>query len=154
MYQWLCDSPDETIAFGEALAGYLKPGDVLTLSGDLGAGKTTFTKGIAKGLGIQQLVNSPTFTIIKEYEGVMPLYHMDAYRIGGMEDLGFEEYFNGEGIAVVEWADNIREWLPEEYLNIKIHHLDATRRKIDLLPHGKGPELLCKELNKYERSSD
>ncbi|TCP19719.1 tRNA threonylcarbamoyladenosine biosynthesis protein TsaE [Scopulibacillus darangshiensis] len=153
MYQWTCASPDETIAFAETLSSLLRAGDVLTLEGDLGAGKTTFTKGIANGLGIKEVVSSPTFTIIKEYEGNLPLYHMDVYRISGEEDLGFDEYLEGEGITVVEWATNIDDLLPEDYLEIALHHVDSVTRRLTLTPHGMRFEQLCKELIDYECSS-
>ncbi len=93
-------SADQTMAIGQKLAQYLKPQDLILLDGDLGAGKTTFTKGLAKGLGIDRPIKSPTFTIIREYQdGRIPLYHMDVYRLeeGGADDLGLEEYFNGDG---------------------------------------------------------
>src|SRR5699024_9340822 len=92
----------ETMKLAAKLASLLKPGDVITLEGDLGAGKTTFTKGIAHGLGVKRVVNSPTFTIIKEYSGELPLYHMDVYRLENSdEDIGFTDYFQADGISVV-----------------------------------------------------
>ena len=106
-----------TIELGQRLAPFLQAGDVLVLNGDLGAGKTTFTKGLATGLGINQMIKSPTFTIIREYQsGRLPLYHMDIYRLedGGAEDLGLEEYFDGDGISVVEWAQFVADGLPPE----------------------------------------
>lgn len=119
----------ETTRLAEKLAVLLKPGDVVTLEGDLGAGKTAFTKGVANGLGVKRTVSSPTFTIIKEYEGELPLYHMDVYRLEhSEEDIGFDEYFNGEGISVVEWAQFIEEYLPQERLNIHISLLDEYTR--------------------------
>ncbi|PWA06339.1 tRNA (adenosine(37)-N6)-threonylcarbamoyltransferase complex ATPase subunit type 1 TsaE [Pueribacillus theae] len=140
-------SPEETEQLGEKMAGYLNPGDVLTLEGDLGAGKTTFTKGLAKGLGIKRVVNSPTFTIIKEYDGRMPLYHMDVYRLEESdEDLGFDEYFAGEGVTVVEWASFIQDMLPENYLSIRITLLNDQKRSFELIPHGKRYVQLCEEL--------
>ncbi|MFC7393531.1 tRNA (adenosine(37)-N6)-threonylcarbamoyltransferase complex ATPase subunit type 1 TsaE [Scopulibacillus cellulosilyticus] len=147
MFQWICNSPEETIKFAEKLAEHLSPGDVLTLSGDLGAGKTTFTKGIAKALGIKEVINSPTFTIIKEYDGgKMPLYHMDVYRISDEEDLGFDEYLDGDGITVVEWADNIASWLPDHLLKVEIEQLGEKKRKVSLFPLGDRFEQICKEL--------
>src|SRR5699024_9416950 len=114
-------SEDETIRLAEKLASLLKPGDVITLEGDLGAGKTTFTKGIARRLGVKRVVNSATFTIVKEYAGELPLYHMDVYRLeDSEEDIGFSDYFDGDGISVVEWAQYIKDYLPGEYLNINI----------------------------------
>lgn len=155
MYQWICASPEKTTAFSEKLAAYLQPGDVITLTGDLGAGKTTFTKGLAKGLGIHDTVNSPTFTIIKEYYGGRcPLYHMDVYRISDEEDIGIEDYYHQGGIVVIEWAENIPSWLPDEYLNISIDRIADKKRALVFSPHGRRFERLCKELLKNEHISD
>ena len=138
---------EETTQFAEKLAALLSPGDVIALEGDLGAGKTTFTKGLAKGLEIKKTVNSPTFTIIKEYHGRLPLYHMDVYRVeNGFEDLGFDEYFEGDGVTVVEWAHLIEEQLPTERLTVYLYHEDNDHRKIVLDPRGKRYEQLCKEI--------
>lgn len=138
---------DETERLGERLAEQLKAGDVITLEGDLGAGKTTFTKGIARGLGVQRVVNSPTFTIIKEYEGHLPLYHMDVYRLEDQdEDLGFDEYFYGDGVTVVEWAQFIQDMLPEEYLTITIKHVKEEEREFIFIPNGKRYVRICEEL--------
>lgn len=128
---------EETKRIAIKLANLLRPGDVITLEGDLGAGKTTFTKGIAIGLGVKRIVNSPTYTIIKEYEGELPLYHMDVYRLKDSdEDIGFSEYFGGEGISVVEWAHFIEEYLPKERLNIKINYINEQKRVIEFYPSG------------------
>ncbi|WP_078543040.1 tRNA (adenosine(37)-N6)-threonylcarbamoyltransferase complex ATPase subunit type 1 TsaE [Litchfieldia alkalitelluris] len=141
------NSSDETLEFSQRLGELLKPGDVITLEGDLGAGKTTFTKGLAKGLGITRNVNSPTFTIIKEYKGRLPLYHMDVYRLAeSEEDLGFDEYFEGEGVSVVEWAELIKEYLPESRLVITITHQGDSTRQITFEPIGSRYIQLCKEL--------
>ncbi|MBU8908568.1 tRNA (adenosine(37)-N6)-threonylcarbamoyltransferase complex ATPase subunit type 1 TsaE [Desertibacillus haloalkaliphilus] len=149
------NSPEETLTLAERLAGLLAPGDVLTLEGDLGAGKTSFTKGLAKGLGIKRVVNSPTFTIIKEYKGRLPLYHMDVYRLEGSdEDLGFEEYFHGEGVTVVEWASLIEEQLPENRLAIEIHHRGEQQRQLTFIPYGDRYITLCKELQKNESTDN
>ena len=114
----------ETEKFGIALASGLKPGDVVCLIGELGTGKTTLTKAIAKGLGIRQTVTSPTFTLVQEYtEGRLPLYHFDVYRIedpSEMFEIGFEEYLNGDGVCVIEWADQINEILPEDCITIRM----------------------------------
>ncbi|ASN07074.1 tRNA (adenosine(37)-N6)-threonylcarbamoyltransferase complex ATPase subunit type 1 TsaE [Virgibacillus necropolis] len=128
---------EETKRVATRLANLLRPGDVITLEGDLGAGKTTFTKGIATGLGVKRVVNSPTYTIVKEYEGELPLYHMDVYRLEDSdEDIGFSEYFEGEGISVVEWAHFIKEYLPRERLDIKINYIDEQKRMIEFYPVG------------------
>ena len=139
--------PEDTMNFSKQLATFLRPGDVITLEGDLGAGKTTFTKGLAQGLEIKKNVNSPTFTIIKEYQGRLPLYHMDVYRVeDSFEDLGFDEYFEGDGVSVVEWAHLIEDQLPQELLAVQIYLADNDSRRIILKPKGKRYEDLCKEL--------
>ncbi|WP_066074403.1 tRNA (adenosine(37)-N6)-threonylcarbamoyltransferase complex ATPase subunit type 1 TsaE [Neobacillus soli] len=138
---------EETSQFAARLAAFLKPGDVIALEGDLGAGKTTFTKGLAKGLEIKRTVNSPTFTIIKEYKGKLPLYHMDVYRVAdSFEDLGFDEYFDGEGVTVVEWAHLIEEQLPQERLTIFLYREEEDQRRMVLKPMGERYEQLCKEI--------
>ncbi|AEB73560.1 tRNA (adenosine(37)-N6)-threonylcarbamoyltransferase complex ATPase subunit type 1 TsaE [Lentilactobacillus buchneri] len=121
-------SADQTMAIGEKLSAYLAPQDLILLDGDLGAGKTTFTKGLAKGLGITRPIKSPTFTIIREYQdGRIPLYHMDVYRLeeGGGDDLGLEEYFNGDGVNVVEWSKFVADELPDDYLRIIFRRDDS-----------------------------
>ncbi|MBM6955394.1 tRNA (adenosine(37)-N6)-threonylcarbamoyltransferase complex ATPase subunit type 1 TsaE [Limosilactobacillus coleohominis] len=133
MKQLTLNNSNETIALGERMAADLRPGDVVVLNGDLGAGKTTFTKGIAKGLGIKEIIKSPTFTIIHEYQdGRIPLYHMDAYRLenGGAEDLGLDEYFDGDGVSVVEWAQFAEDELPDEFLAITFKRTDDESKRI------------------------
>lgn len=120
----------ETEKFGIFLGENLKPGDVVCLNGDLGAGKTTLTKSIAKGLGIDDYVTSPTFTIVNEYYGKTDLYHIDTYRLDDKIDvdyLGFDEYFYSDGVTIVEWAEKIRDALPEEYMEINIKSHDDKR---------------------------
>ena len=133
MKQLTLNNSNETIALGERMAADLRTGDVVVLNGDLGAGKTTFTKGIAKGLGIKEIIKSPTFTIIHEYQdGRIPLYHMDAYRLenGGAEDLGLDEYFDGDGVSVVEWAQFAEDELPDEFLAITFKRTDDESKRI------------------------
>lgn len=133
-------SREATISLGEALGKQLTAGDVLVLDGDLGAGKTTFTKGLAKGLAIPDIIKSPTFTIIHEYhDGRLPLYHMDAYRLenGGGEDLGLEEYFDSDGVSVVEWAEFVEDELPDDFLAIHFKRTaDENKRILEFDPHG------------------
>ena len=121
---WESFSPEETFAIGERLGREAKPGEVYTLIGDLGVGKTVFTQGVARGLGITEPVNSPTFTIVQIYEeGRLPFYHFDVYRIGDveeMEEIGYQDCFFGEGICLIEWANLIEEILPEHYKEITI----------------------------------
>lgn len=140
-------SVEETEKIAAQLALLLKPGVVITLEGELGSGKTSFTKGLANGLGVKQTVNSPTYTIVKEYQGEIPLYHMDVYRLeNSEEDIGFDEYFHGEGVSVVEWAHFIEEFLPKERLNITIKHVDDHTRLIEFLPKGQYYESVVTEL--------
>lgn len=118
------NSAEETFAFGRRIGETAAPGMVYTLIGDLGVGKTVFTQGVAQGLGITGPVNSPTFTIIQIYEeGRIPFYHFDVYRIGDvseMDEIGYEDYFYGEGVCLIEWANLIEEILPEHYTEIRI----------------------------------
>lgn len=117
-------TPEETFALGEKLGQAAKPGEIYCLNGDLGVGKTVFTQGFARGLDIEGPVNSPTFTILQQYdEGRLPLYHFDVYRIGDiseMDEIGYEDCFFGEGVCLIEWSDLIRELLPEEVTEIRI----------------------------------
>ena len=118
---------------------------VICLDGELGSGKTVFTKGLANALGIEESITSPTFTIIKEYtDGEMPLYHMDVYRLDGNTDgVGIEEYYSKSGIVVIEWANTIKDILPEERLEIKFKVIDENRRSLTITPYGKKYEELC-----------
>lgn len=122
-------SAADTFAYGRALGEKAVPGEIYTLVGDLGVGKTVFTQGFAAGLGIVEPVNSPTFTILQSYEeGRLPLYHFDVYRIGDveeMEEIGYEDCFYGEGVCLIEWADLIREILPEDCIRIAIEKVPA-----------------------------
>lgn len=116
-------SPEETKALAQKFSKELEKGDVITLNGDLGAGKTAFTQGLAEGLGIKEYLNSPTFTIVNCYEGDLPLYHFDVYRIEDedeMYEIGYEEYIFGDGISIIEWAEKIKEILPEKRYDITI----------------------------------
>lgn len=117
-------SPEETFALGEKLGREAKAGDVYTLIGDLGVGKTVFTQGVARGLGIEEPVSSPTFTIVQVYEeGRLPFYHFDVYRIGDveeMEEIGYEDCFYGGGVSFIEWADLVREIIPKRHTRIEI----------------------------------
>ena len=128
----------ETIQIAQNLESEKFPNMVICLDGDLGSGKTIFTKGFAQALGIQENITSPTFNIIKEYNsGEMPLYHMDVYRSDGkVDELGIEDYFNKGGVVIIEWADMIKDYLPEERLDIKIKVLDEDSRVLIFTPHG------------------
>ena len=130
----LLHSEQEVVEYGIRLGREAHPGQVIALTGDLGAGKTTLTKAIARGLGISETVTSPTFTIVKEYRsGRLPLFHFDVYRIGDVEEmyeLGYEEYFFGDGVCVIEWADLIEELIPEDALKISIAYGQNEEERI------------------------
>ena len=140
---------EETQALATKLANLVEAQHTITLEGDLGAGKTTFTQAFAKALGVTRTVNSPTFTIMKQYTGRLPLNHLDVYRLEDSdEDLGWDEIFYGDAVTVVEWAHLIERDLPEERLAIEIKRIDENARMISLIPYGKQYELLCEELVK------
>ena len=148
-YEFITHSALETKEVGQKLAAILREGDVILLKGDLGAGKTTLTKGIAEGLNVGEKVNSPTFNILKIYlNGRIPLFHIDAYRLADNDDdIGLDEYIATEGISVIEWPDYIAKLLPNEYLTITITHLELEKRNIVLESKGRY-ESLIKELIK------
>lgn len=130
-------SPEETRAIGVKIGCQLNPGDVVALIGDLGVGKTCLTQGVARGAGVyqDQTVNSPSYILINEYEGKIPVYHIDLYRLQQLEDivaLGLEEYLNGDGICVIEWADRMGELLPESYIQVRITGEDEFTRTIEV----------------------
>ena len=143
-------SEEETIELAQNIESEKFPNMVICLMGDLGTGKTVFTKGFAQALEVQEEVTSPTFNIIKEYtSGEMPLYHMDVYRLEGkVEDLGIEEYFTKKGITIIEWADLIPDYLPEKRLDIKIKASSENedKRIITIVPYGKKYEELCEAI--------
>lgn len=130
--KFISNSKDETIQFGEFISHFVFPGSVITLTGDIGAGKTTLTNGVALGLGINEKVSSPTFNIMKCYfKARLPLYHIDAYRLeeGTNKILGLEEYIEGDGVCLIEWPNFIEELIDNNAsLNIEIHHLDLNKR--------------------------
>ena len=134
----------ETIEIAQNFESEKFPNMIICLDGELGSGKTVFTKGIANALGIEETITSPTFTIIKEYNGELPLYHMDVYRLDGNTDgVDIEEYFTKGGVVVIEWAETIKNILPEERLDIKFKVLDENRRLLIFEPHGEKYEELC-----------
>ncbi|MCG9966700.1 tRNA (adenosine(37)-N6)-threonylcarbamoyltransferase complex ATPase subunit type 1 TsaE [Pelotomaculum terephthalicicum JT] len=147
-------TPEETACVGEKLGALLRAGDVVCLNGDLGAGKTRFAQGVACGMEVAGPVTSPTFTLINEYQGRLPLYHMDFYRLEdalALEDLGYEEYFYGNGATVIEWAERVAELLPEVRLDVFIDRIDRSPesedvRKITFVPYGEGMTGLIEEL--------
>lgn len=135
----------ETIQIAENFESEKFENMVICLEGDLGSGKTIFTKGFAGALGIEETITSPTFNIIKEYtSGEMPLYHMDVYRLDGkVDELGIEEYYHKNGIVIIEWSDMIKDYLPEERLDIKIKIVDEDTRLLIFTPHGQIYEEIC-----------
>lgn len=144
-YRVTTRSEKETIELAQNIESEKFPNMVICLEGDLGSGKTIFSKGIAQALGVEEAVTSPTFNIIKEYmSGEMPLYHMDVYRIDGhVKELGIPEYYSKNGIVIIEWADLISDYLPEERLDIKIKIIDEDTRVFVFIPHGRVYEDLC-----------
>lgn len=146
--QHTVSSLEETRRLAETFAQYVQPHMVITLEGDLGAGKTTFTQFLADALEIEEVVNSPTFTIMKSYHsGVLPLHHIDAYRLeGSQEDLGWDEIFTDAALVIVEWAQFIEEELPEQRLQLSIRYVDETTRMIECVPIGERYETLCQEV--------
>lgn len=145
--KYITRSMNETIDFGYKIGKILPASSVLALRGDLAAGKTTFTKGIGKALNVKGVVNSPTFNILKIYEGDKALYHIDAYRLmDNPYDLGFEEYIDDGGVMVVEWFDYIIEMIGNEYLEIVFTYIDENTREIELIAHGDKYEDVIKEL--------
>jgi len=147
---------EETLRIGERLGKLLGVGSIICLSGELGAGKTAFTKGIAKGLGVEDYVTSPTYTIINEYQGKIPLYHFDVYRLNDVEEmyeLGYEEYFFGDGVVVLEWADMVKEIIPEERLWITILNVRGENsRDIIMEATGEVYDNILKGMEQYENS--
>lgn len=135
----------ETINIAQNLESEKFENMIICLEGDLGSGKTIFTKGFAQALGIQENITSPTFNIIKEYlNGEMPLYHMDVYRLDGKIDgIGIEDYFTKGGVVIIEWADTIKEYLPEERLDIRFKIIDEETRTLIFIPHGQQYEEIC-----------
>lgn len=146
-YKVITYSEEETIKLAQNIESEKFKNMVICLEGDLGSGKTAFTKGFAKAMEIEEDITSPTFNIIKEYtSGELPLYHMDVYRLDGkIDDLGIEEYFTQKGVTIIEWSDTIREYLPKNRLDIKIKNSseDENKRTFILTPHGKKYEELC-----------
>jgi tRNA threonylcarbamoyladenosine biosynthesis protein TsaE len=146
-------SADEatTKAIGAALADLLDPGDVVGLAGDLGAGKTRLVQGAAAALGVDDPVLSPTFMLLREYDGDLPVHHVDAYRLAGpveLEDLGLDEVLAADAVAFVEWADRVAAVLPESWLELVLRIRDDDTREVDVRPHGPGWAARAQELRR------
>lgn len=147
MYKITTYSEDETIELAENIESEKFPNMVICLEGDLGSGKTIFTKGFAASMGIKDNITSPTFSIIKEYEGEYKLFHMDVYRLSDVkEDLGIEEYFKKRGVTIIEWSDLIPELLPKNRLEIKIRVIDENTRVFLIQPYGEKYIDLCERV--------
>ena len=144
-FKYTTKSEMDTIQLAQNFESEKVPNMIICLNGELGSGKTMFTKGFANALGISETITSPTFTIIKEYEeGEMPLYHMDVYRLDGItEGVGIEEYYRKNGVVIIEWANTIKDILPKERLDIKFSVVDENKRVLTIKPHGKQYEELC-----------
>ena len=141
-------SEQETLNLAKKIAKLLKPGDVISISGELGTGKTCFVKGLAQGMGISQVVTSPSFVILKIYYNKIPLYHFDVYRLDKsfqLEEIGFQQFQYGDGITVVEWGDKVSEILAFDHLEINFYYYENDKREIKITPHGESWE---KRLNK------
>ena len=147
-YKYISYSESDTESLAENIESEHFPGMVICLNGELGSGKTVFTKSFANALGIKEQVTSPTFNIIKEYSnGELPLYHMDVYRIGNnVDELGLDEYFDKDGVTIIEWAEMIEEYLPDERLDILIKVTGEDTRTIILKPYGKVYEDICEAI--------
>lgn len=157
MLEYQLNNVDETQGLAESIGKVLLSGDCLVLTGELGAGKTTFTKGLGIGLGIEQMIKSPTYTIVREYrKGRLPLFHMDVYRLEeGAGDLGLEEYFEAEGVSVVEWGQMIAEELPSSYLEIILSYQEAEdSRKLVLKPVGERATELVSRIEKAIKKAE
>ncbi|MBN2567873.1 MAG: tRNA (adenosine(37)-N6)-threonylcarbamoyltransferase complex ATPase subunit type 1 TsaE [Deltaproteobacteria bacterium] len=154
----ISNNVDDTINIGVVIGRNLREGDVVALIGDLGSGKTCIAGGIARGLGVSGdfCVTSPTFTLVNEYSGRIPFYHLDLYRLAGpedLEDLGYEEYFFGRGVAVVEWAEKIDDIIPSDSIFIHLKHHDERKRKIAISCKGDNGREIIKKISK-EASSE
>lgn len=146
-YKITTNNEEETIELAQNIESEKFPNMVICLQGDLGSGKTVFAKAFASSMGIEENITSPTFTIIKEYEGSMKLFHMDVYRLSEMkEDIGITEYFTKKGVCIIEWADLIEDILPKNRLDIKINIIDENTRVFKIIPHGEKYEDLCERV--------
>ena len=146
-YKYISKSEEDTIAVAENIEAEKFPGMVICLNGELGSGKTVFTKGFANALGIDETITSPTFNIIKEYpNGELPLYHMDVYRLEGTpESTGILDYFDRDGVVIIEWADLIKDYLPEERLDVYFKVTEEDKRIMKFVPYGEQYEEICED---------
>lgn len=146
-YKITTNSEEETIELAQNIESEKFPNMVICLQGDLGSGKTIFAKAFAASMGIEENITSPTFTIIKEYDGDIKLFHMDVYRLNDIkEDIGITEYFSKKGVCIIEWSDLIEDILPKNRLDIKINIIDENTRIFKIIPHGEKYEDLCERV--------
>lgn len=146
-------SEQETLNLAEKIAILIKPGDVISISGELGTGKTCFVKGLAKGLGISQIITSPSFIILKIYHNKIPLYHFDVYRLDKLfqlEDIGFNQFQYGDGVTVIEWGNKMKELLSFDHLQVNFYYYENKKRKIKIVPNGRSWEKKLKDINLAE----
>ena len=147
---FISHSPQATQTLGSKLGELVKPGDVILLLGALGAGKTCFVQGLARGLGIEENISSPSFVLLREYKGRLPLYHIDLYRLEQLPeiaDLGLDDYFYGDGVSVIEWANRAKELLPTEHLLLEFIIVSARQRRLMLTSEGKHYQDLLTQLS-------
>ncbi|WP_130805989.1 tRNA (adenosine(37)-N6)-threonylcarbamoyltransferase complex ATPase subunit type 1 TsaE [Senegalia massiliensis] len=158
MIRIITESTEQTEKLGKLIGSLLNSGDVICLDGDLGAGKTTLTKSIVKGLGVDEYVTSPTFTIVNEYEGKVHVNHFDVYRISDVDemyDIGYDEYMDSESVNIIEWSSIIKEILPEDRVEINIERLEEdNKRKFNINLIGERYKELIEELKKHENTSN
>lgn len=144
-FKYTSRSEQDTLEIAENIESEKFPGMVICLDGELGSGKTVFVKGFAKALGITETITSPTFSLVKEYfEGEMPLFHMDVYRLDdGADNFGLNDYLNQDGVCIIEWPEMVQDQLPEERLDVKIKVIDDDTRVLVFTPYGQRYEELC-----------
>jgi tRNA threonylcarbamoyladenosine biosynthesis protein TsaE len=150
IFSIITSTPEQTWRIGELLGARLNPGDTLCLYGDLGSGKTNFAYGIARGLNVQdRYITSPTFTFVNEYRGRVPFYHIDLYRLndpGELENIGFKEYIESDGVTVIEWAEKAEDELPEDRMSVYLSYADEKSRELGFLAEGERYRKLLEEL--------
>lgn len=141
-------SPEETLHIGRLIGEMAAPGDIILLSGPLGAGKTCLAQGIAKGIGVKESPPSPSYVLVREFEGRFPLYHMDLYRLEFEEiaELGIEDYMSGKGVCVIEWAEKAAPLMPQEHLSVNLSYLGERERELEVIPEGSRYEMISRRI--------
>ena len=145
--RWTTTSPAQTKTLGTRLAPTLAPGDTVALCGDLGSGKTTFVQGLARGLGVREAVTSPTFVLVHEYRGRLPVYHVDLYRldrVNDLADIGYDEFVTGQGVTLIEWAQKMRQAMPADYVELAFTVEGPRARTLTARPHGRRADALVR----------